>query len=159
MANARKSSKKASKKKAAKKSTAPARKKKGRPARKVLTSEERSSLLAGREGWEDVADDVTRAMKARGLRVEGYSAAKVTSLTARAVKAKQREEELLEKQARALAPVADARRLADDVAWRALLEVLATVRFKARNDPTLLDDFASLIGLMKNEQAPKPSVA
>lgn len=154
---AKKTAKKTSSAKAAKKTskTVARRARPGRPGPRVLTTAERLALVGGREGWRDVVDDVGRAMQARKLRVEGVSPAKLVSLAARAAKAKQREEELVEKQARALAPVADARRLADDAAWRAMLDVLATVRFKARKDPSLLDDFTALIELMKNEPAAK----
>lgn len=152
----KKSSAKKAPRKAAKKTTpkkAP-KKARGRPRRRVLTPDERAALLTGRTGWLDVVDDVVRAMETTGLRVEGVTRARLTSLAARAVRAAAREEILLEKQRVALEPVQDERRAAVDAGWRALLEVLATVRFKARRDPRLLTEFAALLELMTNELAP-----
>jgi hypothetical protein len=145
-----KTRKKSSKKAAKKKSKA-----RGRPRAAVLTPEARQALLPGREGWEEIIDDVSRAMESTRLRVDGVTPKRLVALAARARKATEREEALIEKQRRALGPVADARRIAVDAAVRALLEVNATARFRARRDPSLLDEFAPLIELLRT--APRPS--
>lgn len=150
-----KAKKKAAKKSAAKKSVAKkktvAKRAPGRPKKRALTPEQRAALLAPRAGWAEIVDDVVRAMEATGLRVDGVSRARLSSLAQRALRAAQREEILVEKQRAALEPVADARRLAADAAWRALLDVVATVRFKARRDPSLQTAFRALLDLMRNE--------
>lgn len=155
MAKAKKK-KSATKKAPAKKRTVP-KKAAGRPKKRTLTSEERAALLAPRAGWADVVDDVARAMEATGLRVDGLSRARLGSLAQRAQRAAEREEILLEKQRAALEPIVDERRLAADAVWRALLEVVATVRFKARRDPSLQTAFAPLLDLMRNEASAQPS--
>ena len=149
----KKTAKTANKPKRAAKKSASAAKKKRTPAPQ-LASVDRQGLLKGRAGWQDIVDDVVRAMKSRGVRVSGVSTAKLASLHAKAGKAAQREEELLEKQQRAMRPVQNARLIAVDAAWRALLEVNATVRFLARRDPSLLEDFKPLLDLMTNETTP-----
>jgi hypothetical protein len=153
MATAKKKSAKASKsaKKSSKKK-APARKP-GRPKRKALTPEQRTALISARTGYRDILDDTARAMKEHGLRVDGVSAARLLSLGAREQRAEARLELLDEKQAKARAPVADAHLVAKDAVARALNDVVATVRFRARKDPTLLQAFAPLIDLMRIERS------
>jgi hypothetical protein len=149
----KKSSRSANKPKSAKKKAAPARKKRGRPKQRALTQEERHALMEPRVGFRDVLDDAARAMQQTGLRVDGVTPAKLLSLGARESKTADRLEVFDEQTALKRTRLADANALARHDVAGALNEIVATVRFRARKDPTLLEAFAPLIDLMRVQRS------
>ena len=149
---AKKSTKKTAKK-AATKARASAPKRRKPVAKRVLTPEERQKMLRPRD--LDVIDDVLLAWAASpGLKVKDVSVAKLRAMHARATTARERETTLAAKQAEQLRPVSDARLIAEDAVWRAVLEVKATAAFAARHDPALAERFAFLDELFKGTRKP-----
>ncbi len=158
-AGAKKSAKKTVKKVAAKvraaaKSVGKAIKKRvaRRKPPEVLSTEERSKLLKPRTDFIDVLDRVTREWEAyRDLRVPGLTASKLASLGKKAKRATEKEAALREKMERQLVPLADARRMAHDAAYRALLDTHAAIKLHARLDAGVVERFAFLAELVRNQ--------
>jgi len=159
---------KASAKKTATKGSAPPAKSgagKGKPAKKVpagapiakkvartpakvpvaLTTEARRKLLKPRENYDDLVERVARTWESvKALRVPGLSVARLRKLLKDAERAKTKEQTMREKLERALRPLYDGRLLAEDKAWRAVLDVNAAVKLYARNEPALAETFGFL---------------
>ncbi|UJR84637.1 hypothetical protein [Sandaracinus amylolyticus] len=149
MATRKKASK--SNKKTAKKPAKKTAAKKREPM--VLSADERQRVPKPREGWQDVLDRALDTWEATPkLKVPGLTLAKLTRLGAQAEKAAERERELVAKQSRALRPLSDARLVKQGEAWSAMLELHAAVKYHARQDPALLDQFAFLGDVLKNER-------
>lgn len=157
----------AAKKKPAKKSTAGTKKttKKAKPTAKPtphvaatkksprktsppppqLTTEGRRKLLKPRDNYDELVERVARTWEnATAMRVPGLSVSRLRKLLKDAMRARDKEQAMREKLERALRPLYDGRLLAEDKAWRALLDVNATVKLYARNNPALAETFLFL---------------
>lgn len=138
----------AAKKKPAEVSNASAKKKAERKPAKpqvLLTTEQRRKLLKPREGFDDLIERVARTWEnTRSLRVPGQTIQRLRKLLRDAQRAATREELAREKLERTLRPLYDGRLLAEDKAWRALLDVNAAVKLFARSDPSLIETFGFL---------------
>ena len=129
-----------------------AKKKKPRAVPDVLSLEERAKLLKPRTDFLDVLGRVTREWQSyRALRVPGLSAAKLASLAKKAAKASEREQTIEEIMRRKLIPLQDARRVAHDAAYRALLDTHAAIKLQARLDPGVVQRFAFVTDLVRNQ--------
>jgi hypothetical protein len=128
----------------------------------ALTTDERRKLLKPKDQFVDVVERTTRALgRRREIRVPGMTAGKLKSLTAKAVRAAKREGLAREQFERKIRPLSDARLLAEDAAYRALLNVYAAVKLYTRADPGVGAEFAFLIEHLtftreKAEPAPAP---
>lgn len=112
----------------------------------ALTTDERRKLLKPKDQFVDVVDRTTRALgRRREIRVPGMTAGKLKALTAKAVRAAKREALAREQFERKIRPLSDARLLAEDAAYRALLNVYAAVKLYTRADPGVGAEFAFLI--------------
>lgn len=139
-AKAAKSTKKPTKKPAVKREAAP-----------ELSAKERQKLLKPRTDYGDVIEKVARAWEADpSLRVPGLTRAKLLTQWRAAKRAGEREDALREKMEARLRPLADARRLADDTAYRSLLDVHATVKLFARTRPSMSEAYAFLAEHLTN---------
>jgi hypothetical protein len=87
------------------------------------------------------------------VRVEGLSRARLASLARKAEAAAQREQKLADAQARKLRPLTDARFVADDALWRAVLDVYREVKHRSARDASLADAFAFLADAFKGERS------
>lgn len=137
---------------APKKSAKPSKKSAKKSAKKaakiptLLTSEQRRKVLKPREGYEELLEQVARTWEnAKSLRVPGLSVARLRKLLRDAERSAEKESAMRDKLERALRPLYDARLLAEEKAWRAVLDVNAAVKLFARSDPSLLDTFAFLV--------------
>ncbi|MBZ0116700.1 MAG: hypothetical protein K8H88_06890 [Sandaracinaceae bacterium] len=154
-------------KKAAKKPAAAAIAPKKKSAKRaavpdVLSIDERAKLLKPRTEFLDVLGRVTREWQAyRALRVPGLSAAKLESFGKKAALAAEKEARLEEAMMRKLVPLQDARRIAHDAAYRALLDTHAAIKLHARLDPGIVERFSYLADLVRNQSSggdePPPS--
>ena len=132
-----------------------AKKKKPRAVPDVLSLEERAKLLKPRTDFLDVLGRVTREWQNyRALRVPGLSAAKLASLAKKAARASEKEEAVAEAMQRKLVPLKDARRVAHDAAYRALLDTHAAIKLHARLDPGVVERFAFVTALVRNQPPP-----
>lgn len=128
----------------------------------ALTTEERRKLLKPKDQFVEVVERATRALgRRREIRVPGMTVAKLKGLTAKAVRAATKESIAREQFERKIRPLSDARLLAEDAAYRALLSVYAAVKLYARADPGVGEEFAFLIEHLtfareKAEPAPAP---
>lgn len=108
----------------------------------LLTTEQRRKLLKPRDDFEELVEQIARTWNtARALRVPGLTAPRLLSMLKRARSAAQREQAVREKMERTLRPLYDARLLAENEVWRAVLDVNAAVKLYARNDPALGETF------------------
>lgn len=147
---AKKTTKKAAKKSATK---SPARKR-ATAAPLVLSIEERQRVPKPREGWQELVDRALDAWKAAPqLKVPGLSLTKLERLGEKAEKAADKERELAAKQARQLRPVSDSRLVKQGDVWRSILELNAAVKYHARQDPTLLQQFSFLTDALRSERS------
>ena len=111
----------------------------------VLTTELRRKLLKPRENYDELIERVARMWEStKALRVPGLTVARLRKLVKDAGRAKLKEQAMREKLERALRPLGDGRLLAEDKAWRAVLDVNAAVKLYARNDPALAETFSFL---------------
>lgn len=139
---AKKPATKAKKGATAKKSAAPKRKKKAIVA---LTTEERRKLLKLRADSDDVGERAATQWAVRkDVKVSELSPAKLRSLVDKARKAKQREDAVRAQMEAKVRPLQDARLLAEDAAYRAMLDLHAQVKTLGRKDPSVLEAFAFL---------------
>jgi len=130
------------------------KKKKPRAVSDVLSLEERAKLLKPRTDFLDVIGRVTREWQNyRALRVPGLSAAKLASLAKKAARASEKEEAVAEAMQRKLVPLKDARRVAHDAAYRALLDTHAAIKLHARLDAGVVERFAFVTDLVRNQPA------
>jgi len=112
----------------------------------ALTTEERRKLLKPKDQFAEVVERTVRALSRRKeIRVPGVTTAKLKALTAKAVRAANREALAREQFERKIRPLSDARLIAEDAAYRALLQVYAAVKLYARADPSVAEEFAFLI--------------
>ena len=110
-----------------------------------LTTEARRKLLKPRENYDDLVERIARTWESiKTLRVPGLTTARLRKLLKNAERAKTKEETTREKLERTLRPLYDGRLLAEDKAWRAVLDVNAAVKLHARNDPAIAETFAFL---------------
>jgi hypothetical protein len=151
MASSKKSAKKksvkksTSKKTAAKKNASKKPSKRPRAVARVLSSQERAQLLRPRDNFEETTHRVLREWEDYGaLRVPGLTLGKLRSLLRAAEKAEEKELRLREKHERQLTPIADARRLAQHEAYKALLLTHKAVKLQASIDPGISERFAFL---------------
>jgi hypothetical protein len=112
----------------------------------ALTTEERRKLLKPKDQFVEVVERTARALgRRREIRVPGVTTAKLKALTAKAVRAAKREAIVREQFEQKIRPLSDARLLAEDAAYRALLNVYAAVKLYTRADPGVGEEFAFLI--------------
>ena len=135
--------KKTTKKARGGKTKAPARRK-AAPAR--LTTEEKASKLKPGEDLNELIADVLTAwaLVPRKVRVADVSRARLASLGKKAEKASKREADLAAKQAAKLAPLTDARILANDAAYRAALTVKRIADAVGEADASVAEAFAGV---------------
>lgn len=120
----------------------------------VLSSDERSKLLKPRTDFLEVLARVSREWKSyRALRAPGLTSSKLASLGKKAERAGEKERAASEASQRKLVPLADARRIAHDAAYRALLDTHAAIKLHARLDPGVVERFAFLAELVRNQAA------
>lgn len=148
-ASNKKSSKKAvTKSVSSKKSSSKAAPKKKSAAKRevfVLSSEERRSKLKPRENYDEIVDQLMRAMNNNPrVRIDGVKASLLGKLLRQAQKANAKENDLRDQMTRKLAPATDRRISSEDALWRAVLDVNAGVKPYARKDGTVADAFAFL---------------
>lgn len=147
MAKKRASKRTAKKKTATKKATTTKKKATARKrAAPALTAAERSSLVRLPANADDLVEQLVRVWKneGRALRAPGYSAAKLASLLAKASKAAQKDERLRARLEPQLVAATDARLVAQDALWRAVLDVYAMIKAQSRLSPELEPAFAFL---------------
>lgn len=112
----------------------------------ALTTEERRKLLKPKDQFVEVVERTARALgRRREIRVPGVTTAKLKALTAKAVRAAKREAIVREQFEQKIRPLSDARLIAEDAAYRALLNVYAAVKLYARADPGVGEEFAFLV--------------
>lgn len=155
---AKKAPKKAAVKKTAKKKTVKKAAKRAPVA--LLTGDQRATLLKPAVNYDDIVERFVRAWKAEGARLKapGYSAAKLTSLVAKAKRASEKEERLIASVEPKLGAAMDARLIAEDAVWRALLDIWAMAKPQTRTQPELGDAFAFMSDVFTGGRArPGPS--
>jgi hypothetical protein len=148
-------------KKKAKKGTAAVKgaRRKQIPAR--LTVEEKQTKLKPGDDLNELIDETLTAwsLVARRVRVGDVSRAKLASLGKKAQKAQKREEDLAAKQAAKLAPLSDARIVANDAAYRAVLKVKRVADAVAASDTAVADAFAAVNSRFRRMPKPEPAAA
>lgn len=123
----------------------PAVKKSERPATPQLTTEARRKLLKPRENYDELLEKVARIWgENKTLRVPGLTVSRLERLLKNAERARTKEAAMREKLERVLRPLYDGRLLAEDEAWRAVLDVNAAVKLHARRNPALAETFGFL---------------
>jgi hypothetical protein len=147
---------------AAKKGARRAAAKKAKPARPALTDEAKSRLVKppteypafverSIAQWEDNKST---------LKLANSTPARLRVLLNAARKARAREEALRAQLEKRLAPLADARLLAEDAVWRQTLDLYAVAKAQGRVLPQLVEAFAFLAELYKRGakggDAPEP---
>lgn len=127
----------------------------------ALTTETRRRLLKPKDQFVEVVEKTARALRSRReMRVPNVTVAKLESLTAKAVRAAKREAIMREQFEKKLRPLSDARLLAEDAAYRALLDVYAAVKLYARSIPAIGEEFAFLTEhLTFSRERPEPAPA
>jgi hypothetical protein len=164
MARSKKTAKKKSVKKSASKKTttkksAPKKtSKRPRVIARVLSSQERAQLLKPRDNFEETTHRVLREWEEySGLRVPGLTLGKLRSLLRAAEKAEEKELRVREKYERQLTPIADARRLAQHEAYKALLLTHKAVKLQASVDPGISERFSFLAEALTTYSGGAPS--
>jgi len=123
----------------------PSAKKIVREVAQALTTEARRKLLKPRENYDELLEKVARIWSEnKSLRVPGLTVARLQKLLKNAERAKTKEAAMREKLERVLRPLYDGRLLAEDEAWRAVLDVNAAVKLHARRNPALAETFGFL---------------
>jgi len=119
--------------------------KKPRAAKKALTADARRKLLKPRTDYEQLVEQVAVHWQQNPvLRVPKLTAARLRKLARDALRASTKETSLRAKLERQIETVYDARLLAEDAVWRAVLDVNAAVKLFARSDEKLPERFAFL---------------
>ncbi len=134
-----------SKKRATKKATSSAKKRAKRSSSRaeVLTTEKRSELLRPPDGYDELVRQFIDTWKEHpSLRVTDLSARKLISLLAKSERAFEKESALQKKMEARMAPVRDARMMAEDAVWRAVLDAYAIAKAQGRRLPELDQAFA-----------------
>lgn len=110
-----------------------------------LSAEQRRKILKAREGYDELIERIALTWEnTKSLKVPELSVAKLRRLLRDAEKAVQKEAAMREKLERLLRPLSDRRLLAEEKAWRAVLDVNAAVKLFARSDPAMADIFGFL---------------
>ena len=160
---------KKTKKKATKKATKASSRKKAtkKPAKKAsrkkppvaLGSDERRKLLKPRESFDELIEQVVRVWgEQRGFRVPGLTMAQMGSLLRKADRAAAREQALRVKFEQRIRPLSDARLIAEDAAWRAVLDVHAAAKLYGRSRPEIAEAFGFVADALSGRAtAPAPS--
>jgi len=131
----------------------PARK--PRAAKKALTADARRKLLKPRTDYEQLVEQVAVHWQQNPvLRVPKLTAARLCKLARDALRASTKETSLRAKLERQIETVYDARLLAEDAVWRAVLDVNAAVKLFARSDETLPERFAFLTDALTSSRGP-----
>lgn len=130
-----------------------------RAAPKRLDASARASMLKPGDSLNELIHDVlvAWALVKKKVRVADVSPASLTSLGKKAAKAVQRENDLAAKQAAKLAPLSDARMIANDAAYRAALKVKRIAHAVAATDPDVADAFASVTGRFRTGGGAEPA--
>lgn len=118
---------------------------KPRATKKALTVDARRKLLKPRTDYEQLVEQIAVHWEQNPvLRVPGLTAARLRKLARDALRAVTKETSLRAKLERQIDAVYDARLLAEDGVWRAVLDVNAAVKLFARSDETLPERFSFL---------------
>jgi hypothetical protein len=132
-----------------------------REPRATLTAEARRKLLKPRTDYDTLVEQIAIHWEQdAALRVPGLTAARLRKLARDAERAVTRESTLRAKLERQLSLVYDARLVAEDAVWRAVLDVHAAVKLFARSDESLPERFAFLaeaLGAGREPAAPEPT--
>ena len=111
-----------------------------------------------RDDSGDVIERVVQAWPAvKGLRVANVTPAHLRALLAKVKRAHAKEDALRAKVEAQLRALVDARMLAEDAAFRALLEVRAAVKLATRADPSVGTTFAFLADHLRGTRAEAPA--
>jgi hypothetical protein len=111
-------------------------------AKKALTVDARRKLLKPHTDYEKLVEQIAvNWEESRVLKVPSLSAARLRKLAADAQRAVVKETSLRVKLEAKIDAVYDARLLAEDALWRAILDVNAAVKLFARSDETLPERF------------------
>lgn len=105
----------------------------------LLTTEQRQVLLKPVSNYDDIVDRFVRAWGAEGsrLRAPGYTPAKLASLLKKAKLTAEKEERLRANIEPKLQAAMDARLVAQDALWRALMDIWAMAKAQSRTQPEL----------------------
>lgn len=150
-----KSTKGAQKKKSATKKGGAIKKKSGKRAAHVtLSHQERLQKLHPQSALD--VSEVTRAWDATpGLRIDGLTRKKLLGMKRKSERAHAKEDARARKNEEKLRPLRDARLQADDVLWRAVLDVKAQAEVLARHHPEVGERFAFLVDLFRHARPAK----
>lgn len=163
----------ASKKKTTKKTAAPKKSAKSAPkkaakktksAKKApvrLSYEEKLSKLKPGDDLNELVQEILTAWSRvkRQVRVADVSPAKLSSLLKKASRASQREADLAAKQQAKLAPLSDARIVANDAVYRAALKVKRIADAVGAADTNVSEAFAGVAERFRRMPAPKEEPA
>jgi serine/threonine protein kinase HipA of HipAB toxin-antitoxin module len=155
------STKAASKRAAPTKSAEKTAKRSGRRAPERLSYEEKLTKLKPGDDLNELVQDILTAWSRvkRQVRVADVSPAKLSSLLAKAGRASRREAELVAAQQAKLAPISDARLVANDAVYRAALKVKRVADAVGATDTNVSDAFASVTERFRRLPAPKDEPA
>lgn len=143
-------------KKSAKKKSAPKSKPRAKKSAPRLDAAARASMLKPGDSLNELIDDVLNAwaLVRKKVRVADVSPAHLATLGKKATRATEKESALAAKQAAKLAPLTDARIIANDAAYRAALKVKRIADAVAETDQDVADAFASVSERFRNQGAP-----
>lgn len=152
----KKTTKKTAKKTATKKTTKKVARKKAAPT--ILDPDTRLRLLKPRESFDELIEQVLRVWsEQKGFRVPNVTPARLRSALRKAEKTWAKEHAVRVKLEQKLRPLSDARMIAEDAAWRAVLDVHAAAKLYGRSRPEITEAFAFLANaLASRTSAPEP---
>jgi hypothetical protein len=166
MATAKKSKKTTDRTTTSKKKPAPKRaatKKKRSVERPLLTDEAKTRLVRPPTEYPALVERSLAQWEENKstLKVANSSPATLRGMLRAARKARAKEEAVRAQFEKKLAPLADARLLAEDAVWRQTLDLYAVAKAQGRVLPQLIEAFAFLADVYKrttkSEEPPKPS--
>jgi 3-oxoacyl-[acyl-carrier-protein] synthase III len=159
---AKKSAKTTAAKRVAGKTSKPTRTKKSKVERPLLTDEAKARLLKPPTDYLSLVERVLSQWSEHKstLKLANSSPAKLRSQLAAARKARAKEEALRAQMEKRLAPLVDARLLADDGVWRQTLDLYALAKAQGRVLPQVAEAFGFLADVYKRSakesEEPKP---
>ncbi len=162
-APAKKSSKASAKNVAKRASSARPAAKKSKSERPSLTDEAKSRLLKPPTDYLSLVErSLTQWNEHKStLKLANSSPAKLRAMLSAARKARAKEEDLRAQFEKRLAPLADARMVADDAVWRQTLDLFALAKAQGRVLPQLVEAFSFLADVFKRSakesEEPKPT--